>query len=197
MSKINNPAMRAVESEQNYVSSLYELLTERLSEARADRAKVLKTPADSAGEAYERELVVERLTREIGRLEGAEKGLVFGRVDRTDGTALRVGRIGLHREEDDLPLLVDWRANAARPFYEATPVHPMGLRRRRHLRLEERAVVSVSDELLDGTEPTDEDVVGTARWPRPCRHGVRAGCIRPSRRCRPNRTRSSAPPTAG
>ncbi|MCP9988921.1 AAA family ATPase [Streptomyces sudanensis] len=142
------------------MSSLYELLTERLSEARADRAKVLKTPADSAGEAYERELVVERLTREIGRLEGAEKGLVFGRVDRTDGTALRVGRIGLHREEDDLPLLVDWRANAARPFYEATPVHPMGLRRRRHLRLEERAVVSVSDELLDGTEPTDEDVVG-------------------------------------
>ncbi len=160
MSNINNPAMRAVESEQNYVSSLYELLTERLSEARADRAKVLKTPADSAGEAYERELVVERLTREIGRLEGAEKGLVFGRVDRTDGTALRVGRIGLHREEDDLPLLVDWRAHAARPFYEATPVHPMGLRRRRHLRLEERAVVSVSDELLDGTEPTDEDVVG-------------------------------------
>ncbi|MCP9999702.1 HelD family protein [Streptomyces sudanensis] len=142
------------------MSSLYELLTERLSEARADRAKVLKTPADSAGEAYERELVVERLTREIGRLEGADKGLVFGRVDRTDGTALRVGRIGLHREEDDLPLLVDWRANAARPFYEATPVHPMGLRRRRHLRLEERAVVSVSDELLDGTEPTDEDVVG-------------------------------------
>ncbi|URN18905.1 MULTISPECIES: HelD family protein [Streptomyces] len=142
------------------MSSLYELLTERLSEARADRAKVLKTPADSAGEAYERELVVERLTREIGRLEGAEKGLVFGRVDRTDGTALRVGRIGLHREEDDLPLLVDWRAHAARPFYEATPVHPMGLRRRRHLRLEERAVVSVSDELLDGTEPTDEDVVG-------------------------------------
>ncbi|WP_145909809.1 HelD family protein [Kitasatospora viridis] len=142
------------------MSSLYELLAERLSEARVNRASVLKAPAGSAGEAHEREIAVERLAREIGRLEGAEKGLVFGRIDWADGMALRIGRIGLHREEDELPLLVDWRANAARPFYEATPVHPMGLRRRRHLGLEERTVVSVSDELLDGTAPTDEDVVG-------------------------------------
>ncbi|MEV4560363.1 AAA family ATPase [Kitasatospora sp. NPDC049285] len=142
------------------MSSLYRVLSERLSAAQVDRASVLKAPAESAGEAYEREIAAERLATEIGRLEGAEKGLVFGRVDWADGTALRIGRIGLHRDEDELPLLVDWRANAARPFYEATPVHPMGLRRRRHLRLEERTVVSVSDELLDGTAPTDEDVVG-------------------------------------
>lgn len=160
MSKANDPAVRAVKSEQDHVSFLYELFTERLSEARTDRASVLKARADNAGEAYGREIAAERLTKEIGRLEGAEKGLVFGRIDWTDGMALRIGRIGLQREEDDLPLLVDWRANAARPFYEATPVHPMSLRRRRHLRLEERTVVSVSDELLDGTVPTDEDVVG-------------------------------------
>ncbi|MEV7418675.1 AAA family ATPase [Streptomyces sp. NPDC089919] len=121
---------------------------------------MLKTPAGSAGEAYERENAAERLARDISRLEGAERGLVFGRVDRADGTALRIGRIGLHTEEDELPLLVDWRANAARSFYEATPVHPMGLRRRRHLRLEGRTVVSVSDELLDGSAPTEDDVVG-------------------------------------
>lgn len=160
MSTMNDPAVRAVEAERDYVSSLYALLTERLSEARESRASVLKAKADSAGEAYEREIAAERLAKEIGRLEGAEKGLVFGRIDWTDGTALRIGRIGLQTEEDDLPLLVDWRANAARPFYEATAVHPMDLRRRRHLRLEERTVISVSDELLDGTAPTDDDVVG-------------------------------------
>ncbi|MEV5320852.1 ATP-dependent DNA helicase [Streptomyces sp. NPDC052687] len=142
------------------MSCLYKVLTERLSEAREQRAGVLKAPADSPDAAYEREIATERLTKEISRLEGAEKGLVFGRIDWADGMALRIGRIGLHKEEDDLPLLVDWRANAARPFYEATPVHPMNLRRRRHLRLEERTVVSVSDEILDGSAPTDEDVVG-------------------------------------
>ncbi|MGW5328114.1 HelD family protein [Streptomyces sp. NPDC004014] len=142
------------------MSSLYELLTRRINEARLQRASVLKTPTENAGEVYEREIAAERLTKEIVRLEGAEQGLVFGRIDWTDGTALRIGRIGLQTEEDELPLLVDWRANAARPFYEATPVHPMDLRRRRHLRVEERTVVSVSDELLDGTAPTEEDVVG-------------------------------------
>ncbi|MGA5732027.1 HelD family protein [Streptomyces seoulensis] len=157
---MDDPAVRAVEAERDYVSSLYALLTERLFEARESRASVLRAKAESAGEAYEREIAAERLSKEIGRLEGAEKGLVFGRIDWTDGTALRIGRIGLQTEEDDLPLLVDWRANAARPFYEATPVHPMDLRRRRHLRLEERTVISVSDELLDGTAPTDDDVVG-------------------------------------
>ncbi|WNZ07358.1 AAA family ATPase [Streptomyces sp. 11x1] len=142
------------------MSALYELLAERLSEARAHRADVLTAPAESAGEVYEREVAAERLTKEIGRLEGAENGLVFGRIDWTDDTALRIGRIGLQTEADDLPLLVDWRATAARPFYEATPVHPMNLRRRRHLRLEDRTVVAVSDELLDGSAPTAEDVVG-------------------------------------
>lgn len=122
---MNDPAARAVASEQDYVSSVYKLLTERISEAQVQRASVLKAPVGSPDEAYEREVAVERLTKEIGRLEGAEAGLVFGRIDWTDGMALHIGRIGLHTEEDDLPLLVDWRANAARPFYEATPVHPM------------------------------------------------------------------------
>ncbi|MFE7272585.1 HelD family protein [Streptomyces sp. NPDC057623] len=160
MSQEHDPAVRQVDLERTHVSTLYELLTERLSEALASQAAVLKARPESAGEAHEREIATERLTKEIGRLRGAENGLVFGRVDWTDGTTLRVGRIGLQRQDDDLPLLVDWRATAARPFYEATPVHPMGLRRRRHLRLEERTVVSVSDEVLDGTAPTAEDVVG-------------------------------------
>lgn len=160
MSQVNDPAASQVEEEQAHVSTVYEVLSERLAEARTRLADVLKTPAESASEAHEREVAAERLAKEIGRLEGAENGLVFGRIDSTDGTALHIGRLGLQTDEDDLPLLVDWRANAARPFYEATPAHPMNLRRRRHLRLEERKVVAVSDELLDGSTATAEDVVG-------------------------------------
>jgi DNA helicase IV len=160
LSLSNDSAARQVEWEQERVSTLYELLTERISEARTRLAEVLRTPAESASETYERGIAADRLTQEIGRLEGAENGLAFGRIDWADGTTLHIGRIGLQTEDDDLPLLVDWRANAARPFYEATPVHPMNLRRRRHLRLDGRAVASVSDELLDGSAPTTEDVVG-------------------------------------
>ncbi|MER6100832.1 AAA family ATPase [Streptomyces sp. NPDC001832] len=160
MSQINDNAVHQVELERIQVSAMWGLLDERLADTRAQLADVLRSPATGAGAVYEREVAAERLAKEVRRLEGAEGGLVFGRIDAADGTALRIGRLGLQRDEDELPVLVDWRADAARPFYEATPVHPMGMRRRRHLRLEERTVVAVSDELLDGSAPTADDVVG-------------------------------------
>ncbi|WP_407698802.1 HelD family protein [Streptomyces acidicola] len=139
---------------------MYGLLDERLADVRAQLAVVLRSSADSAGEVYAREVDAERLARWLRRLEGAEEGLAFGRIDGADGTVLHIGRLGLHVDDRDLPLLVDWRAEAARSFYAATAVHPMGLRRRRHLRVEDRAVRAVSDELLDGSAPGVGDIVG-------------------------------------
>ncbi|MBD0672128.1 HelD family protein [Streptomyces sp. CBMA156] len=160
MSQINENAERQVELERARVSAIGALFDERLAGARASLGQVLASVADGAGEVYEREVAAGRLAGEVRRLEGAEGGLVFGRIDLADGMVLRIGRLGLQRDEDELPLLVDWRAEAARSFYEATPVHPMGLRRRRHLSLTGRTVVGLSDELLDGSEPTAGDVVG-------------------------------------
>ncbi len=146
--------------EQTHVAAMYRLLDERLADARAQLAEVLKSSADSAGEVYARDVAAERLARQVRRLEGAEERLAFGRLDGADGTVLHIGRLGLHVDDRDLPLLVDWRADAARPFYEATTVHPMGLRRRRHLRVEGRVVRAVSDELLDGSSAAGGDIVG-------------------------------------
>ena len=61
-----------------------------------------------------------------------------------------IGRIGLFDEARDYePLLLDWRAPAARPFYLATAASPEGVRRRRHIRTRGRTVVSLDDEVLD------------------------------------------------
>lgn len=160
MSQVNEGAADQVAREQTHLSAMYGLLDERLADARAQLTDVLRSPADGAGEVYARDIAAERLARQLRRLEGAEEGLAFGRLDGADGTVLHVGRLGLHLDERDLPLLVDWRAEAARPFYAATAVHPMGLRRRRHLRVEGRTVRAVSDELLDGSAPAADDVVG-------------------------------------
>ncbi|MFJ8431234.1 HelD family protein [Kitasatospora sp. NPDC094019] len=160
MPQVEDNVVQQVELEQAEVAAVVALFDERLADTRARLVGTLAEQADGAAETYERDLAAERLAREVRRLEGAEGGLVFGRIDLVDGTALRIGRLSLRRDEDELPALVDWRADAARAFYEATPLHPMGLRRRRHLRLTERTVVGVSDELLDGSEPTTEDVVG-------------------------------------
>ncbi|GIE99374.1 HelD family protein [Paractinoplanes rishiriensis] len=96
--------------------------------------------------------------RRLRDLDAAEPGLCFGRIDHQDGTTLYIGRCGVRSGGE--PLLIDWRAPAARPFYAATAAHPMGLRRRRHLRLDGRTVRSVSDEILDGSAPAPGDVLG-------------------------------------
>ncbi|MGW7824832.1 HelD family protein [Streptomyces puniciscabiei] len=139
---------------------MYEVLDELVAGVRAELAAVLRSPSDSAGEVYARDVEADRLARRLRQLERAEEGLTFGRIDCADGTALHIGRLGLLVPDRDLPLLVDWRAEAARPFYAATQLHPMGLRRRRHLRVEDRLVRAVSDELLDGSRPAAGDIVG-------------------------------------
>ena len=52
---------------------------------------------------------------------------------------LYIGRIGL-RDDEHEPLLIDWRAPAAHPFYAATPRDPNGLIRRRHIYTRNRTV---------------------------------------------------------
>lgn len=49
------------------------------------------------------------------------------------GEVLHIGRIGVLDADYD-PLVVDWRAPAAAPFYRATPLHPGRVVRRRVLR---------------------------------------------------------------
>ncbi|SDS83358.1 HelD family protein [Actinoplanes derwentensis] len=96
------------------------------------------------------------LRRQYEELRRAGEGLVFGRLDATDGSTLHIGRIGLH--SDDEPLLVDWRAPAARPFYTATAVEPQGQKRRRHIRTTGSVVVGVDDEPLSATPGHDGDL---------------------------------------
>ncbi|MEU8088884.1 UvrD-helicase domain-containing protein [Micromonospora sp. NPDC049101] len=92
------------------------------------------------------------LRQQYEELRRAQDGLVFGRLDGLDGTVRHVGRIGLRDDgEDSEPLLMDWRAAAARPFYTATAVDPQGQARRRHIRTTGSTVVGVDDEPLDGT----------------------------------------------
>ncbi|GAB3568363.1 AAA family ATPase [Spelaeicoccus albus] len=90
------------------------------------------------------------LRRRQADLRHAETGLVFGRLDAANGSTRHLGRVGLPSPDDDSePLVLDWRAPAARPFYTATPLDSQGQRRRRHIRTNGREVVGVDDEPLD------------------------------------------------
>jgi DNA helicase IV len=137
------------EREQAYVSMLYERL-DRLRERTREQLERALHP-DGGGHLQarlDRDAFVARHADRLAQLAAAEDGLCFGRLDLQDGSRLYVGRIGL-LDDDREPLLVDWRAPAAQPFYRATPAAPCGVVRRRHLRTRARVVVDIDDDVLD------------------------------------------------
>ncbi len=108
---------------------------------------------------YERDVFAFQAAKRLAILDAEHEGLVFGRLDRTDSEVRYVGRIGV-RDDDYEPLVIDWRAPAAEPFYRATPTNPMMVIRRRVLRCRGDQVVGIEDDLLDSDHGSDLVVIG-------------------------------------
>ncbi|MDV6013230.1 UvrD-helicase domain-containing protein [Haloechinothrix sp. LS1_15] len=137
-------------AEQRYVAKLYRKLDEERQKASRELDRALTRAGSTPWERTERDVSATMYRERLAQLDGVEAGLCFGRLDNTDGETIHIGRIGLLDEDGDYePLLVDWRAPVARPFYLATAASPQGVRRRRHLRLRLRNVVDIDDEILD------------------------------------------------
>ncbi|WP_082375800.1 HelD family protein [Pseudonocardia sp. HH130629-09] len=138
---------------------LYEQLEDRRRDTARRLADTLREETVGTPQAItQRDAAAEMLTDRLAGLRAAEHGLAFGRLDADDGEIRYVGRIGLLDEDNEYePLLMDWRAPAARPFYTATAANPEGMRRRRHLRTRLRQVVAIDDEPLNLAEMSEEE----------------------------------------
>lgn len=145
--------------EQSYVAMLYTQLEDRRRDTARRLADTLREETVGTPQAItQRDAAAEMLTDRLAGLRAAEHGLAFGRLDADDGEIRYVGRIGLPDEDNEYePLLMDWRAPAARPFYTATAANPEGMRRRRHLRTRLRQVVAIDDEPLNLAEMSEEE----------------------------------------
>ncbi|MBB4906379.1 RNA polymerase recycling motor ATPase HelR [Actinophytocola algeriensis] len=139
-------------SEQSYVAGLYERLDAERIRAKDQFKAALRY---DGGTPMDRDDKVRSTAREVRRLDVADHGLCFGRLDAISGEHSYVGRIGLFDEENDFePVLLDWRAPAARPFYTATGATPEGMRRRRQFLTRGRRVVEFTDEVFG--RPSDD-----------------------------------------
>ena len=138
-----------IDREQHYVSMLYGRLDHLRERASGRLAAVLRTSGGTHQARGERDANSALYAEQIARFDAAENRLCFGRLDFGPGERRYVGRLGIHDENGDEPLLMDWRAPAARPFYLATAAAPEGVRRRRHIRTRQRTVVGLDDEVLD------------------------------------------------
>ncbi|MET4661892.1 DNA helicase IV [Streptomyces sp. PvP037] len=136
--------------EQQFVDGLYA----RVDALRGD-VEVSVTEALAQGHTprqarLERDILVAERSGLLAALNAVDGSLCFGRIDLASGDTHHIGRIGLRADDAErTPVLIDWRAEVARPFYLATGHTTMGLRRRRHISTEGRRVTALHDEILD------------------------------------------------
>ncbi|XVS67158.1 UvrD-helicase domain-containing protein [Actinosynnema sp. CA-299493] len=147
-------------AEQQRITFLHDRLAREQAAARAELAAALK---DGDEQRWHREVAVRTLSEQVSRLGAAEENLCFGRVDTTEDRVY-VGRIGLFDTERDYePLLTDWRAPAARPFYTATAANPEGVTLRRHFRTRGGRLEGFYDDELHLTSKALLDAVRAPR----------------------------------
>ncbi|MGD3110407.1 HelD family protein [Streptomyces sp. YGL11-2] len=168
---------REIEAEQTHLDRVYRRLEEKIHEAEFlmdDAAK--RGQVGTPGALAERDAQVFQAGIHLHRLNSEYEDFLFGRIDLLlgkdgkkgpdgaftsvepadgairDGRAaiaetLHIGRLGV-LDADYSPLVIDWRAPAAAPFYRATPVAPGRVVRRRVIRSKGRRVLGVEDDLM-------------------------------------------------
>ena len=113
----------------------------------------------------EREAMLEAALARLTKLDIGDRSLVFGRIDPAETRErFYIGRVGLWDADHD-PILVDWRAPVAEPFYRATGREPLGLQRRRHFASRGSTLLGIEDELFGrraaiGIDIADADLDG-------------------------------------
>jgi DNA helicase IV len=152
---------REVAEEQLHLDRAHVALDVMRDEARSMLSDVLDIGRGGTFQSRtERDIVVNTALSRLQQLDIGDQALCFGRIDTAPTPAVtsesfHIGRVAVSGEDLE-PLVVDWRAPVAEPFYRATGVEPLGLVRRRHLQVRHREVLGVEDEYFtqaDGTGP--------------------------------------------
>ncbi|MGF1431876.1 HelD family protein [Kitasatospora sp. LaBMicrA B282] len=161
---------REIAGEQRHLDTVYRRLEEKLAEAEYVLEDAVKrVQVGTPGALAERDAQVYRAGAHLNRLNNEFEDFLFGRIDLQQADApeehgipsftpldpgdqnvaqtLHIGRLGVLDAEFG-PLVIDWRAPAAAPFYRATPLEPGRVLRRRVIRSKGRKVIGVEDDLL-------------------------------------------------
>ena len=121
-----------IESEQAYLDAAYARLESMRRAARRVREAYADVRAGGTHQArLERDIAYDITQRRLADLDIGESPLCFGRLDLEEGDPYYIGRLAVE-DADHTPLVIDWRAPVAEPFYRATAIAPMGVVRRRH-----------------------------------------------------------------
>jgi DNA helicase IV len=124
-----------------FAQECLEAMRRRTASRVADEDVLAANEADA-------EAVKWQLQRRLDSLNDDAGSLCFGRIDDDAGDRWYIGR--RHVEDPGgVPIVVDWRAEVATPFYRATLADPLGLHLRRRFVFNGRELADVFEEDFD------------------------------------------------
>ena len=155
-----------IQAEQAHIDRAYALLESSRQRAARLRGMVEVGRGGTRQARFERDVIEDAVAGRLSQLELGSSSLVFGRIDRSerpsgdddksDGSpdgngaseTFYIGRLAVADERQE-PVVVDWRAPIAEPFFRATGGDPLGLLRRRHFVCRGRVLADLEDEFFD------------------------------------------------
>ena len=155
-----------IQAEQAHIDRAYALLESSRQRATRLRDMVEVGRGGTRQARFERDVIEDAVAGRLSQLELGSSSLVFGRIDRSarpngdadkfDGSpdgngaseTFYIGRLAVADERQE-PVVVDWRAPVAEPFFRATGGDPLGLLRRRHFVCRGRVLADLEDEFFD------------------------------------------------
>lgn len=142
----NRPKETELAAERTYNAMLYGRLDAERRTVEQQLTAELRSETETP---WHRDVAASSLRARRDRLAAAENGLCFGRLEDGAGNVDYIGRLGILAPEREYePMLLDWRAPAARPFYCATGANREGIARRRQFRTHGREIVDLHDDVL-------------------------------------------------
>ncbi|MDQ3147622.1 MAG: AAA family ATPase [Actinomycetota bacterium] len=145
-----------LEAEQAYIDHAYASLEEARVRAMGLRRLGSVGPGGTHQARYESEIAEDAMRARLAQLYLADDvALVFGRIDMAEtDERFHIGRVAVADVRQE-PVVVDWRAPVAEPFYRATGRSPMGLSLRRHFAVRGRQLLDIEDEVFDAAHARD------------------------------------------
>ena len=155
-----------IQAEQAHIDRAYALLESSRQRVTRLRDMVEVGRGGTRQARFERDVIEDAVAGRLSQLELGSSSLVFGRIDRSeqpngdddksDGSpdgngaseTFYIGRLAVADERQE-PVVVDWRAPIAEPFFRATGGDPLGLLRRRHFVCRGRVLADLEDEFFD------------------------------------------------
>jgi DNA helicase IV len=138
-----------------------ELERSRLAFARRSRDLMIerleRVDPQGAADEITSEYIEMTVAEALADLRSPGAGDFFGRIDSVERGVSEQWYLGRRHIEDDQhdPVVVDWRAPVAAPFYRATGADPLGVTLRRRFTLDDGDITAYFDEHLDDPDAAD------------------------------------------